>query len=84
MAYDHSFDHLRGKRVRIPLGAPLHGTQPGALPAHTRRSIVVRVDHVLSGSEGWVGHDGQAEVRWAGSGGYWRSVPARLVTLVED
>lgn len=67
----------RGWRARIPAGTRMiRELHPRKEPALLRRGQTVRVDWIFSS---WIFHESAderrtipAQLRWAGSGGYWR------------
>lgn len=86
--YDPDTEALKGRKVRIPKGSPIHSMQPGVTWLIAKRAQTITVDHVLPGHT--PGNPDRPEVfsvpcvRWAGTGGYWRAVPACDVEIVDD
>jgi hypothetical protein len=69
----------KGDRVLILKGAPVSSTQKSwDGPRHSRKTYEVRV-HYVSTSVDPEGEVTVVDVRWAGSGGYWKWVPFEWV-----
>jgi hypothetical protein len=83
-------DLKKGYRVAIPSGTPIRGIN--SQPTVTKRRQIVTGNHVLTGYTRvyYDDNDRQCEevippeVRWAGTGGYWKGVDINLVEKVED
>jgi hypothetical protein len=63
-----------GDKVRVPKGTYIRTMHPSKANMPSQRSIIVTVDHLLSGAY-WEEIDKKIienpSVRWPGSGGYW-------------
>lgn len=92
LAYVGPFGTLpfkRKSRVRIRKGALVHSLHPQSKgTAPSKASQVVTVHFVDAGFVNFVdtrdGEVRQPRITWAGAGGYWRSVDANEVELVEE
>lgn len=58
-----------GDRVHIPAGTLIHSMATGKWGSSARAQVVT-VHHILPG---WSDRSDGPFIRWAGSGGYWRS-----------
>ena len=66
----------KGDVVKIPRGTKFASTHPQKKSGEVGRTCTITVDHVLNGYDhnAWALETQNPEVRWAGSGGYWKWV----------
>jgi hypothetical protein len=80
----------KGYRVVIPKGTLIYGYLNQSQVSKRRQ--IITVDHILTGytrhyydaDDNYCEEPVPAEVRWAGSGGYWKGCDINLVEKIDD
>lgn len=72
----------QGDIVKIPKGTFIHTTHPRKENGPIKRTITVKVNHLLPGCN-HIDRKSNPSVSWAGSAGYWMRADINDVILVE-
>ena len=71
------------RRVRIPAGTPFTSTHPTITEGVLKRDVIVEAAFLDRGYTDERGREVPDRITYAGTGGYWKRVPAAAVEFLD-